>query len=110
MAITLSDYPAVESPAACPKCGSMDISTPWNGRRTNLWLAGCRDCGTKLRSGEQFTVIARKQNAVLLTPREDLRPHRIETEGFQKLSRAALQRLNASDPKLRQTREPGEEG
>lgn len=110
MAITLSDFPVVESPAACPKCGSMDITTPWNGRRTNLWLASCRDCHEQLRSREQFTVEPRKTNAVLLTPREDLRPYRVESEGFQKLSRAAIERLNAGDPKLKQTREPGEEG
>lgn len=110
MAITLSEYPALESPAACPECGSMDITTPWNGRRTGLWLASCRDCGERMRSREQFEVEPRKHNAVLLTPREDLRPFTISDEGFQKLSSARVAALNARDGKLRQSREPGEEG
>ncbi|NDF00129.1 MAG: hypothetical protein EB034_17920 [Verrucomicrobia bacterium] len=70
----------------------------------------CRDCGERMRSREQFEVEPRKHNAVLLTPREDLRPFTISDEGFQKLSSARVAALNARDGKLRQSREPGEEG
>ena len=103
MGITLSDYPVIESPAACPKCGSMDIRTPFHGRRTNLWLSTCRDCNTNLRSREQFSVERKVIPVIVTTP----------MEGFQKLRDVAsgeLQKINARDWHLRRTREPGEEG
>lgn len=106
MAITLSDYPAIDSPAACPKCGSMDLTWPWCGRRTGLYLSTCRDCKTPIRSSVLFSVLERKviRRAVRSTG---------DVESFQRLRDIASEeraRLNARDPKLRQSREPGEEG
>lgn len=54
-------YGAIESPATCPKCGSMDLSYPWQGRRTGLWLSRCRDCDTPIRSVVQFEIAPRRR-------------------------------------------------
>ncbi len=103
MAITLTDYPAIPSPAACPKCGSMDLRTPFHGQRTGLWFSTCRDCETDIRSREQFSVERKETPVIVSTP----------MEGFQKLRDVAANehaKLNARDPKLKQMREIGEEG
>lgn len=105
MAITLTDYPPIQSPAACPKCGSMDLTRPWLGRRSNLHLSSCRDCHTRIRSSEPFTVLERK---ALVYGRTD--EHVPRTDGFARLTSATIKALNDRDPKLKQTREPGEEG
>jgi hypothetical protein len=49
-------YGAIDSPAACPKCGSMDLTIPFQGRRTGLYLARCKDCGEALRSTIAFEI------------------------------------------------------
>ena len=105
MGIVASDYPVMPSPAACPKCGSMDLYTPFRGRRTGLWLTTCRDCRAQLRSREIFTVERRAIPVVRSAPNPalDMAPLRAARD-------AALHTLNLRDPKLRQSREPGEEG
>lgn len=103
MGIVITDYPAMPSPGACPKCGSMDLFTPYHGRRTSLWFSSCRDCKTQIRSRGHFTVERRIAPTVITS----------NASGFDSLrdaSREALNRLNALDPKLRQMREIGEEG
>jgi hypothetical protein len=54
-------YPAIGTPATCPKCGSTDLTYPYQGRRTGLWLATCRDCDTRVRSTIQFEITPRRR-------------------------------------------------
>ena len=105
MGIVASDYPILPSPAACPKCGSMDLHTPFRGRRTSLWLSTCRDCKCDVRSREEFTVERRALRTTRLQPNPslDMAPLRAARD-------AALHTLNMRDPKLKQMREIGEEG
>lgn len=97
MGINVSDYPVITSPAACPRCGSVDVTHPWQGRRTLLWLARCKDCDTTLRSSEPFTVIERK---ALVYGRVD--EHIPIKDSFQRLASARIAALNKIDPKLKQ--------
>lgn len=102
------------SPAACPKCGSMDLQTPYHGRRTGLWMSACRDCHTSIKSSEYFHVVARVSRAIPFTeaPVAEYEPVP-RTDGLTRLknfAESALAKLNALDPRLKQSREPGEEG
>lgn len=107
-------YPAIASPAACPACGSMDLHTPFRGRRTGLWLTTCRDCKTNIRSGQEFSVERRAVKYMRPTRLVDQRAVVVDDgAGFARVREArdeAVRRLNMRDGKLRQMREIGEEG
>lgn len=110
--ITPSDYPAISSPAACPKCGSMDLRTPFHGQRTRLWLSTCRDCSTDVRSREYFTVLPRKQFSALLTqPKSAHEPRPDDNFGatLNEIRMRAMKTMNLPTEKPRM-REIGEEG
>ena len=114
MATTSERFPNVgiiPSPAACPGCGSMDLSTPFHGRRTGLWLSTCRDCGRKLYSLEYFTLEPRTPRARVdftkpVTPYEP-RPNDDAMVSANEARMAVMKSLNLPPQR---SREPGEEG
>ena len=113
MAVPSERFPhvgVIPSPAACPKCGSMDLSTPFHGRRTGLWLAACKDCREPIRSLEMFTLEPRTPRTAVLTkpstPYEP-RPKDDALVSANEVRMAVMKTLNL--PKQR-SREPGEEG
>lgn len=108
MGVVVADYPVIQSPAACVKCGSVDITNPYHGRRTQLWIATCRDCRFTMHSRESFTVESKRPQLTRPTA-PSLKP----VAGFdilRSLASSALNALNQRDPKLRQMRDIGEEG
>ena len=102
-------FGAVESPAACPKCGSMDLTFPYHGNRTKLWLSTCRDCGTKIRSTIQFEIAPRRQPKHIITPEKDPQPTRPMGTMLMAAAIRAGETLQAEWLPYRE-REPGEEG
>ena len=114
MAVPSERFPhvgVIPSPAACPKCGSMDLSTPFHGRRTGLWLATCRDCQAQIHSLEYFTLEPRTPRprvdlAKPVTPYEP-RPNNDALVSANEVRMAVMKTLNL--PKQR-SREPGEDG
>jgi hypothetical protein len=88
----------------------MALTVPMHGRHTGMWISTCRDCGTSIRSNEQFSVIERK---ALKWSGENISKPETSINYRAAISRITaphLGALNARDPKLRQMREPGEEG
>lgn len=104
-------YGAVESPAACPKCGSLDLTHPWQGRRTELWLARCRDCDTPIRSIAQFEVTAKRNLSRYQHFQHDPEPQPTRPMGTM-LMAAAIRAGQPLQPEWLpyRDREPGEEG
>lgn len=103
------DVGIIASPAACPKCGSMDLSTPFHGRRTNLWMSRCKDCGQSMYSLEYFTLEPRTPRSAVLTnpttphePRPNDDPMVSANEGRM----AVMKSLNLPPQR---SREPGED-
>lgn len=104
-------YGEVASPAACPKCGSLDLTFPFQGRRTNLWLARCRDCDTPIRSTVYFEITPRRQLSKY--KRMQLEPEPQPTRPIGTMVMAAA--IRAGEPLPTEwlpyrEREPGEEG
>lgn len=97
-------FGSIESPAACPKCGSGDLSFPYHGPRTRLWLSTCRDCGRKIRSVTQFEV----------TPPRRLRARIVREPDPQPMRPMATTQMAAAiaigETVRLPYREPGEEG
>ena len=114
MAVPSERFPhvgVISSPAACSKCGSMDLSTPFHGRRTGLWMATCRDCAHVLRSLDYFSLEPRP-----VRPRVDLtkpvtpyepRPNDDAMVSANEARMAVMKSLNLPPQR---SREPGEEG
>lgn len=102
-------YGSIESPAACPKCGSLDLTNPWQGRRTELWLARCRDCDTSIRSTTQFEVTARRNVSRYKHFQHEPQPMRPMATTLMAAAIRAGQPLQTEWLPYRE-REPGEEG
>lgn len=104
-------YGSVESPAACPKCGSIDITHPWQGRRTELWIARCYDCDTTIRSTTQFEITPRRDQGRYRHFHHDREPQPMRPMGTMLMAAAIRggQPLHNEWLPYRE-REPGEEG
>lgn len=106
-------FPAIPSPAACPKCGSMDLSWPWCGRRTGVYLSRCLDCGESIRSVEPFTIKERKRtpgtSVELMQPRSPDAP-RPNDDAMVSANEARMAVMKALKIPPQRSREPGEEG
>jgi len=104
-------FGSIESPAACPKCGSMDLSLPFQGRRTNLWISTCRDCGRTMYSLTPFEVTPKRQLSRYKHFQHDPEPQPSRPMGTTLMAaaiRGAGQFANEWLPY--REREPGEEG
>lgn len=104
-------FGAMQSPGSCPKCGSMDLTYPWQGRRTQLWFARCRDCDTPIRSTEQFEITPRRQLSKYRRMQLDPEPQPTRPMGTMLMAAA----IRAGEPLQTEwlpyrEREPGEEG
>lgn len=104
-------FGSMQSPAACPKCGSMDLMFPFQGRRTNLWLSRCRDCGTPIRSTTYFEITPRRQLGKYKRFVQDPEPQPTRPIGTMLMAAA----IRAGEPLQTEwlpyrEREPGEEG
>ena len=102
-------FGAIESPAACPKCGSMDLTFPFQGRRTNLWFSRCRDCDHPIRSTAYFEIAPRRQPRGRIALDPDPQPTRPMGTMLMAASIRAGEPLQAEWLPYRE-REPGEEG
>lgn len=92
----------IESPAACPKCGSMDVRTPFCGRRTGVYFSSCRDCGATIRSCEPFEIEKRGATPIAIHGGHAM-------EQLTAIRMRAMQKMNVQ-PEKPYVREPGEEG
>ena len=100
----------IPSPAACPKCGSMDLSTPFHGRRTGLWLSRCKDCGQNLHSLEYFTLEPRTARSAVLTHPTTPHERRPDDAPMVSANEARMAVMKTLNLPPQRSREPGEEG
>lgn len=100
---------SIESPAVCPKCKSKDLTLPFQGRRTNLWLATCKDCGTPLRSVTRFEVTPRRELSRYKNFQHDRAPQPERPYGTT-LMAAAIRAGQPLQAEWLPYREPGQEG
>lgn len=104
-------FGSIESPAACPKCGSMDLTYPYQGRRTGLWLSRCRDCETPIRSTTQFEITPRRQLSRYKRFQQDPEPQPTRPIATMQMAAAIRAGEDLKDKWLPyREREPGEEG